>query len=190
MSRIGILGGTFDPPHNGHLALATAAIRELRLIRVIFIPARFPPHKPAEDVSSEGDRVAMLKLAIDVDSRFEVSKIELERDGPSFTVDTLARLKIDNPGDDFFFLIGSDNVSEMETWRKPEEILKLVRVAAVVRPGYSIRGKFADLIEKFEMDAVDISSTDIRERVRSGEPIAGLVPGPVEDYIKSKGLYN
>jgi nicotinate-nucleotide adenylyltransferase len=190
LSRIGILGGTFDPPHNGHLALATAAIAELELSKVIFIPARVPPHKPAGDVSPEQDRLAMLKLAISVDCRFELSEIEIKRDGPSFTVDTLARLKADNPGDEFLFLIGSDNVSEMENWHEPDQILKLVRVAATVRPGHSIRGKFADVIETFEMPPVDISSTAIRERVKSGESISGMVPGSVEDYIKSKGLYN
>lgn len=190
MSRIGILGGTFDPPHDGHLALAGAAISELKLSKVIFIPARVPPHKPVGDVSPEEDRLAMLKLAIAGDNRFELSEIEFERDGPSFTVDTLTRLKADNPGDEFFFLIGSDNVSEMEIWHEPDRILKLARVAAAVRPGYSIQGKFADVIETFEMPPVDISSTAVRERVKSGESISGMVPGSVEDYIKSKGLYN
>jgi nicotinate-nucleotide adenylyltransferase len=189
LSRIGILGGTFDPPHNGHLALATAAISKLDLDKVAFIPARIPPHKPAEDVSSEDDRLAMLKLAVEDDSRFEISEIELERDGPSFTVDTLGRLKAENPGHEFFFLIGSDNVGEMESWHRPDRILKLVRVAAAVRPGYSIEGKFADMVEPFDMPPVDISSTAVRKKVGSGKSISGLVPEPVEEYIKSKGLY-
>jgi nicotinate-nucleotide adenylyltransferase len=190
LSRIGILGGTFDPPHNGHLALASAAVSELKLSKVIFIPAGTPPHKTAEDVSSENDRLAMLKLAVDDDGRFEISEIELERDGPSFTIDTLTRLKADNPRQELFFLMGSDNVSEMKSWHKPEKILSLVRVVAAVRPGYSIRGKFAHMIESFHMPSMDISSTAVREKVRSGESISGLVPRPVEEYIKSKGLYS
>ncbi len=189
MPRIGILGGTFDPPHNGHLALAGAAISELDLSKVIFIPSRIPPHKPAEDISSEQDRLAMLKLAVDIDSRFEISEIELNRGGPSFTIDTLTHLKSENPGEELFFIIGSDNVSEMESWHKPNRILELVRVAAAVRPGYSIRGKFADKVESFDMPPLNISSTAVRARVKSGESISGLVPAPVEDYIRSKGLY-
>lgn len=189
MSRIGILGGTFDPPHNGHLAMAKAAVLELQLNKVIFIPARIPPHKPAEDVSSENDRLAMLKLAVGDDGRFEISEIELRRGGPSFTIDTLTRLKADIPRQELFFLMGSDNVSDMKNWHKPEKILSLVRVVAAVRPGYSIRGKFAHMIESFDMPPVDISSTAIREKVRSGESISSLVPRPVEEYIRSKGLY-
>jgi nicotinate-nucleotide adenylyltransferase len=189
LSRIGILGGTFDPPHNGHLALAEAAISRLDLSKVIFIPARVPPHKPAEDISSEQDRLEMLKLAVDSDNRFEISEIELNRGGPSFTVDTLSRLKTENPAQELFFIIGSDNVSEMESWHQPEQIRELARVAAAVRPGYSMQGKFAEMVEPFDMLPVDISSTAVRAKVRSGESISGLVPEPVEDYIKSKGLY-
>ncbi len=136
MARIGILGGTFDPPHNGHIALAFAALAQLQLDRIIFIPANKPPHKPETVISSANDRLNMLRLAIDSIKDFDLSEIELHRPGNSYTIETLSELKAVYPDDEFYFIIGADNVAEMEGWHKPEEIFKLATIAAANRPGY------------------------------------------------------
>ncbi len=189
MSRIGILGGTFDPPHNGHIAIAETAIRKLKLEEVIFVPAKLPPHKSSEKISSRQDRLAMLRLAVGGKERIEISEIEFDRRGPSYTVDTLAELQKQNPDDEFYFLIGADNISEMESWHQPEKILEMVKVVAAGRPGFSAAGKFAAMIESFDMTPVNISSTIIREKVRSDQSISGLLPAAVEEYILKQKLY-
>jgi nicotinate-nucleotide adenylyltransferase len=189
LSRIGILGGTFDPPHNGHIAIAETAIRELRLREVIFVPARIPPHKSKNEISSRQDRLAMLRLAVEGRNDFRISEIEFNRPGPSYTVDTLIELQREEPDSKFYFLIGADNISEMETWYQPERILKIARVAAAGRPGFSPEGKFSGMIESFTMNPVNVSSTMIREKVRSGQSISGLLPPAVEEYIIKRDLY-
>jgi nicotinate-nucleotide adenylyltransferase len=189
LARIGILGGTFDPPHNGHIAIAEAALKELRLDKIIFIPAGLPPHKTKRPVSSKADRLEMLRLTIKGKRQFEISEIEIDRAGPSYTVDTLRYLCEHNPHDQFFYLIGADNISEMETWRLPNEIIELVTVAVASRPGFTSSGIFRDKVIYFNMTAVDISSTKIRNRVKLNLPIEGLIPLDVEEYIREKGLY-
>ena len=189
MSRIGILGGTFDPPHNGHIAMAETAIRKLKLKEVIFVPAKTPPHKSREEISSQQDRLAMLKLAVGGRNKFRISEIEFNRRGPSYTVDTLAELQRQNPDDEFYFLIGADNISDMESWYQPERILEIVKVAAAGRPGFSPEGKFSAMIESFDMTPVSVSSTMIREKVRSDQSISGLLPSAVEEYILKRNLY-
>jgi nicotinate-nucleotide adenylyltransferase len=189
LSRIGILGGTFDPPHNGHIAIAETAIRELRLKEVIFVPARIPPHKSKNETSSQQDRLAMLKLAVGGRNEFKISEIEFNRPGPSYTIDTLIELQRENPEGEFCFIIGADNISEMESWYQPERILKIVKVAAAGRPGFSPEGKFSAMIESFDMTPVNVSSTMIREKVRSGRSISGLLPPAVEEYIIKWDLY-
>lgn len=186
---IGALGGTFDPPHYGHLALADAAVKELGLDKIIFIPAHIPPHKNHKIISSKNDRLAMLRLAIDGHPGFEISELEFERKGPSYSIDTLSRLKKTFPGDEIYFLLGADNVKEMEGWHRPEQIFDIAIVAAASRPGYVPAGKFASLVRYFDMTPVDISSTMIRENIKSGKPITGLLPPSVEAYIIEKGLY-
>ncbi len=189
MSRIGILGGTFDPPHYGHLTIAETAIRKLKLKEVIFVPAKTPPHKSEEEISSRRDRLAMLKLAVAGKERILISEIEFERQGPSYTVDTLTELQREYPDDEFYFLIGADNISEMESWHLPERIFEMVNVVAAGRPGFPAAGRFADMIESFEMKPVSISSTMIREKVRSGQSISELLPAAVEEYILKRNLY-
>lgn len=189
MSRIGILGGTFDPPHNGHITIAETAIRKLKLKEVILVPAKTPPHKSSEKISSRQDRLTMLRLAVGGKEKIEISEIEFDRRGPSYTVDTLAELRRQNPDDEFYFLIGADNISEMESWHQPEKILEMVKVVAAGRPGFSAAGKFAAMIESFDMIPVNISSTIIREKVRSNQPISGLLPAAVEEYILKRKLY-
>lgn len=189
MPRIGVLGGTFDPPHLGHLALARAALKECKLDRMIFVPAKYPPHKPASDVSSEFDRLNMLKLALEGHPEFEISDLELKRNGLSYSVDTLKEIKKLYPRYEIFFIIGADNISEMESWYNPEEILEIATVAAFTRPGFAPQGKFATMIRQFEMKPVDISSTDIRAKIRNKESVTALVPGPTLEYIIDNNLY-
>jgi nicotinate-nucleotide adenylyltransferase len=189
LTRVGILGGTFDPPHNGHIAIARAALRELRLDKVLFIPARMPPHKSKQIIAPAEDRFNMLGLAIDYKPGLEISRIELDRPGPSYTADTLERLHESYPEAGFVLLIGADNVSEIEGWHEPERIVALSLVAAANRPGFNPGGKYADRVVYFDMPPTDISSTEIRDRIKADKPITGLVPADVEDYIIKHRLY-
>lgn len=189
MPRIGILGGTFDPPHNGHIAVARAAIRECHLQKIIFIPAKYPPHKPIEKVASELDRLNMLKLAVGGHSEFEVSDIELKRESLSYTIETLREIKDRNPEAEIVFIIGADNISEMESWYKTDEILNVATVVAFNRPGFEPRGKYKSKIKMFNMSPVDISSTEIRDKIKAHETVEDLVPEPVREYIEKNSLY-
>ncbi len=185
----GILGGTFDPPHKGHLALADAAIEKLGLSRVIFVPAGVPPHKSAKIISTQKHRLKMMELAIAGRTEFELSRIELERPGKSYTIETILDLKKIYPDDQFFFLLGADNVREMNDWFQPERIFENATVAAVNRPGFRPAGRFASGVRYFDMEPVPISSTLIREKIKGGESIAGLVEPEVERYIMDNSLY-
>jgi nicotinate-nucleotide adenylyltransferase len=190
MGRIGILGGTFDPPHIGHLILAQEAMVKLDLEKIGFIPAALPPHKGSSPRASPEQRLKMVGLAISDHPRFEVLDIELRRAGPSYTVDTILELrKTWGAGMEVFFLMGSDSLRELPTWREPERLVEICQVVVATRPGSTLRGKFAEGVIILEMPPVGISSTQIRERVRRGEPIRYLVPGEVERYIFQEGLY-
>lgn len=189
MSKIGILGGTFDPPHKGHIAIAKAALDRLGLDKVIFIPAQNPPHKVKQTVASPADRLRMLELALDDIERFEISDIELQRPGLSYTADTLEELCRVFPGEEFFLIIGADNISEIESWYDPERILTLAKVAAANRPGFGSGGAYAGRILNFEMPPADISSTDVRNRIKAGLPVDDLVPKGVGEYIIKHRLY-
>jgi len=189
LARIGILGGTFDPPHNGHIAIAIAALNELELSKVIFIPAKNPPHKIASILAPAEHRINMLRLAIDGLPDFEVSDIELKREGLSFTADTLEELGALYPHDELVLIIGADNVSEMEGWHQPMRILSLATVAAANRPDFFPAGRLADRVINFWMPPTDISSTEIRNRIRAGLSISGLVTSRVENYILVNKLY-
>ena len=185
----GLLGGTFDPPHYGHIALAEAAMKELGLDRIMFIPAHMPPHKNSAQVSSKSNRLAMLRLALEDHPAFEISDIEFERAGPSYTIDTIRRLKKRCPGEEFVFLLGTDNVAEMEGWYQPERIFDEVMVAAVNRPGFAPEGRFVSMIRYFDMPPLDISSTMIRQKIKARRSVAGLLPPKVEKYIIENDLY-
>lgn len=187
--RVGIFGGTFDPPHQGHLIAAQDAITELTLDKVLFIPARFPPHKAGREVSGADVRLRMVQAAVGNDERFEVSDVELQRTGPSFTVDTLRELRAKRPADELFLLIGVDQVREFQTWREPEEILRHAHVVLLARAGI---GEVADggiVYEKVSVTRIDISSTAVRQRVGAGQPIRYLVPAAVEKIIADERLY-
>jgi nicotinate-nucleotide adenylyltransferase len=189
MSKLGLLGGTFDPPHIGHLILAQAAYDNLNLQKVLFIPASRQPHKQHKLISSKEIRRAMLQLALDGDIRFEVSDIELAKSGLSYTYETLGILKLLYPDDRLVLIIGGDNIADIETWKKPEVIFELAEVAAAIRPDCRQSGKFRDRMTMFKMPQIEISSTQIRELVRNQKPIKYLVPEKVENYIHARRLY-
>lgn len=190
--KIGILGGTFDPIHLGHLVLAEQVKEKLRLDQVIFIPSSSPPHKTKQKLSPAKDRYQMTKLALKDTPKFTVSDVELKRRGLSYTIDTLRELKKSYPDREMFFLTGSDVLNEVQTWKDPEEIYKLVQVVIAIRPGFDSfdpENYFAKKSIIVPIIGVDLSSTQIRERVKKGQSIRYLVLPKVEEYIKKKKLY-
>jgi nicotinate-nucleotide adenylyltransferase len=190
--KIGILGGTFDPIHMGHLILAEQVKHKLRLDGVIFIPCLSPPHKTKRKLSPAEDRFRMTQLAIEGNPTFSISDIELKRGGVSYTVDTLRQLKEIHPRSEVYFLTGSDMLEEIHTWREPEEIYKLAKMVIATRPGFDNfdpKNRFAKKSLIVEITGVDISSSQIREKVKKGQSIKYLVPPRVEEYIKKKKIY-
>lgn len=197
--RIGVFGGTFDPPHLGHL-VAAETVREVHdLDEVIFIPAGVPPHKGAQ-VTAARHRFLMTVLSVVGHPDFTVSRIELDRPPPSFTVDTLRQLRSERDDiDELYFILGADALLELHTWKEPEEVLSLCRMVAVTRPGFSLEQLAARLGELYTrhrerilittIPALDVSASDIRRRVREGRSIRYLVPDMVRDYILSNKLY-
>ena len=191
--RLGLFGGTFDPPHFGHLALAEWARESLRLDLVLFVPAGQPPHKRRSDLSAAKDRLAMTRLAVRGQPAFRVSSIETRRTGPSFTVDTLRLLRDRYPGARCFLLIGADSLADLDHWRDPEEIVKLATLAVAIRPGERIpraTRAFGRRPVWLDNPGLEISSSAIRARARSGRSIRYLVPDAVARYIERRGLYH
>ncbi|MGH2876292.1 MAG: nicotinate-nucleotide adenylyltransferase [Solirubrobacteraceae bacterium] len=195
--RVGILGGTFNPPHLGHLVCAQEAYRELGLDRVLLIPTGVPPHKAMPCEPGPEHRLALCRLAVDGDPRLEVSDIELRREGPSYTVDTLQVLSTRTPTDEHFLILGGDIAAGMPGWHRPERVLELATVAVAGRRGTSraaivraiggLRG--GERCTFFSMPPIGISSTMVRRRARAGQPIRYFVPDAVCDYIERLGLY-
>ncbi len=188
--RIGILGGTFDPPHIGHLIVAQDAWNALGLDRVLFVPAAVPPHKRGRVSTPAEVRLAMVEAACADDPRFEASDLEIRRGGTSYTVDTLRALKERDPQGALFFLLGADQFREIHTWRSPEELVRLAELVALSRPGYpNVEPQIGLPYRRLDVTCVDISATEIRRRVVAGEPIRYLVPEAVEAIIRAHGLY-
>jgi len=197
--RVGVLGGTFDPPHIGHLWLATLAADSLDLGHVLLMPAARPPHKGRRAVSNAADRVMMTRLAIGGDPALDLSLVEMERPGPSYTVDSLAQLRA-HLGDEvgLVLIMAADSFAEIETWREPDRLLELAEWAVGPRPGTAmpdraaLRERFgaaAARIHLLEGPSLDVSSSEIRTRVAAGRPIRYLVPRAVEELIAARGLY-
>jgi nicotinate-nucleotide adenylyltransferase len=195
--KVGIFGGTFDPIHFGHLRPAAAVAAAIPLDRVIFVPAHRAPGKEAVAPAPDGHRVAMLALALEGRPDFTVSLAEIERGGTSYTVDTLRAFRRALPGDELYFLLGTDALAGFDRWREPEEILHLATLAAFVREPHE-----PDVVERspwlaahrgsvliFDSVRVKISSTDVRRSAAAGEPLSGRTPPPVEEYIAKQGLY-
>lgn len=190
--RLGILGGTFDPIHSGHLILAEQLKEELKLQKVIFIPSANPPHKENYFVSSAKDRLKMVKIAIRDNPDFLISDIELKREGKSYTIDTLTQLKKLYKDYGLFFLLGSDAIDELPTWKEPDKIFQKVKVVVALRPGFNRidpENRFVRRSLVVPINGLNISSTQIREKIRIGKSIRYLVPPGVEKFIRSKRLY-
>jgi nicotinate-nucleotide adenylyltransferase len=196
VTRLGLLGGTFDPPHFGHLLAAQEAIGQLDLERVLFLPARQNPLKPEEAITRAEDRWEMVTRAIGDNPLFEASRLDMDRPPPSYTVDLLRALE--EPGCELFFLIGADILPELPNWRSPEEILRLARLAVVNRPGSpppdlqaleaALPGA-SERIDRVSIPGVAISAREMRDRVRAGKSLRYLTPVAVARYIESKQLY-
>jgi nicotinate-nucleotide adenylyltransferase len=195
--RLGILGGTFNPPHLGHLVCAQEAYLQLGLDRVMLIPARIPPHKAVDDEPGSEHRLELCRRAVDGDERFAVSDLEMTREGPSFTVDTLEELHSQDPDTELFLIVGGDVAVGLPRWHAPERVLSLATLAIAKRrgtPRASIEAALGTLPGGdhacfFQMPRVGFSSTMVRERVRNGQPIKYIVPDRVADYINEHGLY-
>jgi len=197
--RVGVLGGTFDPPHIGHLWLATLAADELGLDRVLFVPAAHPPHKRRRRVTAAAHRLLMTRLAIATNPRFELSGIEMERPGPSYTVDTMEELQRVYGGSASMFLVMAvDSLTQIDSWREPERILAMAEWAVGPRPGSAAPsadwlherfGASASRIHLLDGPGLAVSATQIRERVAAGRAIRYLVPRAVEELILDQRLY-
>jgi nicotinate-nucleotide adenylyltransferase len=187
--RIGVFGGTFDPPHLGHLIVAGDAHAGLSLDRIVFVPSAVPPHKLATVRASAEQRLEMVEVAVRDDYRFTVDDIELRRTGPSYTVDTLRSLREQHAGCELFFLIGTDALREIETWRTPDEVARLARLVALSRSGDEARTATHRVVLPLHVTRVDISATEIRRRVAAGESVRYLVPDSVREIIERDGLY-
>ncbi|MBI3910306.1 MAG: nicotinate-nucleotide adenylyltransferase [Armatimonadetes bacterium] len=191
------MGGTFDPIHFGHLVIAEEAWRAFQLERVLFVPARQPPHKAQLPCASAEDRYAMALLAVADNPHFDLSRMELEREGPSYTVVTIRALwEQHGPETEIFLIMGADSVLELTTWYRHEELIRLCTLAVANRPGYDISRlesilprAYLERVRPFVVPGVDISATDLRQRLSRGETIRYLVPDAVAAYIHKYGLY-
>ena len=196
--RVGVFGGTFDPIHIGHLVAAEETRVQLSLERVVFVPAGLPPHKLANHISPVEHRLAMVQLAIASNPYFTVSRVDIDRFGPCYTVDTMELLRDEwGPDTELYFIMGSDSLADILTWHKPERLIRLCRLAVVKRPGYDVDIEeldrllpgIASRVRFINSPLIDVASCDIRRRVREGLSIKYQVPEVVEKYIYEHGLY-
>ena len=191
--RIGVFGGTFDPPHVGHLLLASDAREALGLDRLIFVPAATQPFKVnTPPIASARDRLEMVRLAVADDANYTIDDTEIDRKGLSFTVDTLEQLSRKNPGAELFLLLGEDTLAGIDGWRNPGRIRELATLAVMRRSGSEGPAvtAIAGGVTTVSARRVDVSSTEIRERLRAGKSIKGFVPESVEQFIEARGLYH
>jgi len=192
--RIGVYGGSFDPIHQGHLILAEYVREILILNKILFIPAAISPHKTLHQVTPAPLRLKMVELAIADNPHFQFSDIEIKRGGISYTVETIKTLREDHSlqRDQIFLLIGSDNLLDLPKWREPEQLLALCQVVVLPRPGFNIEEaeeRFRERVLVLQTPLIEISSKEIRRRVKQGKSIRYLVPPSVERFIREKGLY-
>jgi nicotinate-nucleotide adenylyltransferase len=196
--KVGILGGAFNPPHLGHLILAQEAFSQLGLDRVVWMPYGEPSHRVLEDDPGPEARLTMCEYAIGADARFAVSRVEIDRAGPVYTVDTLRSLRSARPDDELVLVLGGDQAASLASWRSPEEVLSQAVVAVAERDEWRQAeiverlGKLASPPERlrfFDMPRIEIASARVRRRARDGEPIRYLVPDKVANYIGTQSLY-
>ena len=196
--RLGVLGGTFDPPHLGHLILAETVTTALGLERVLFVPAGEPPHKRGRRISPAADRVAMLERAISGNARFAISRADLDRPGPHFTVDMLALLRVAHPEANLYLILGGDLLAELATWRDPANILAAARLAVMPRPGVDIDLQALETripglcarVEMVEAPLISISGSALREMISASRSVRYQTPDAVIAYIQAHGLYS
>lgn len=190
--NIGVFGGTFNPPHIGHLIVAERVREEYQLDKILFIPSATSPHKQHIEIVDPAFRMEMVRLAVLEEPLFEASDIEIARGGVSYTVDTLTQLKAQHPTATLWLLIGMDNAPDFATWKSPEKIIELARVVIMTRPGvqpHSIPEQLQDRFIRCTVPEIGVSSSEIRERVKVGKSIRYLVPKAVESYIRYRRLY-
>ncbi|MCT6923264.1 MULTISPECIES: nicotinate-nucleotide adenylyltransferase [Bacillales] len=187
MKRVGILGGTFNPIHQGHLLMANEAFHALKLDEVRFMPNATPPHKEARHLATDEQRVHMLELAISDVPYFHIEKIELESGGISYTYNTMYALQEREPDAKFYFIIGGDMIDSLHKWYHIEELTQLVQFVGIKRPG--TEAKTAYPVQVLETPEMNVSSTVIRQRCHDGGPLKYIVPEAVEAYIRKEGLY-
>lgn len=199
--RLGVFGGSFDPVHFGHLLLAEACREQASLDRILFVPAAIPPHKRTQQRAPDQQRVEMLKLAIGGHEPFDVSTVEIDRGGVSYTVETLAAIQEQSPDAQLFFLMGGDSLQDLPTWREPKTICDLsiplvVRRSGALEPDYGALSSIVDQCRldeirrhQVEMPIIELSSTEIRRRVAEGASIRFQLPRAVEQYIAANQLY-
>jgi nicotinate-nucleotide adenylyltransferase len=195
MRRVGVMGGTFDPVHLGHLVAASEVAHRFGLDEVVFVPTGRPWQKDDRDVTSAEDRYLMTVIATASDPRFRVSRVDVDRPGPTYTVDTLRDLRDEyaaaSVDAELFFITGADALTSITSWHDAEEVLSLAHLVGVTRPGHALRdpGLPGGSVTLVEVPALAISSTDCRARVAAGAPIRYLVPGGVVEYVAKRGLY-
>lgn len=199
--KTGIFGGAFNPIHNGHLNLAKKYLEVLNLDRIIFIPTALPPHKTDRFLASKEDRFNMLELAISDCDRLEISDIEFQRQGKSYTYDTLCLLREKYPNDDFYLIIGADQFLTFNLWYRYRDILDIASICTAARENGNQREKIIDFSNKLDgldknrfhllnSDAIEVSSSQVREKIKKGEDVSSLIPEKVYNYIVEKGLYS
>lgn len=194
--RVGVMGGTFNPIHIGHLVTAEEALYAFSLAEVVFVPAGQPWQKEHEDVASPEDRYLMTVIATASNPHFRVSRMEIDRPGPTYTIETLRRLRAELGDVELYFITGADAILQILTWKDPEEVLTEARFIAATRPGYDLDRlekelpeELEDRVHVLEIPALAISSTDIRRRVGEGRPVRYLLPEGVARYVEKQGLY-
>lgn len=197
MRRIGIMGGTFDPPHIGHLVLAEYAAHGLHMESLLFVPAADPPHKRDDTRTRIEDRLAMVECAIAGNPRFVLSRVDVDRPGPHYTVDMVKIIQAEYPDAELFFVMGGDSLYDLPQWDRPQELIRLCRLAVMARPDFqvppdmheSVLPGLAQRVEMIESPMLGFSSTDVVARMLAGKTVRYIVPQPVLEYIVEHKLY-
>ena len=189
--RIGVFGGTFDPIHEAHVRIARTALKQAQLDTVLFVVAAHPPHKSRRKLqASSEERFTMVCAALADEAGLEPSRLELDREGPSYTAETLSLLQEQHPGAELYLIIGLDSLADLPKWRKPDEILARAHLLVAPRPGeYEIPPEVEGRYTMLEMEPVEMSSTEVRQRAANGEPYGDFLPPPVREYVREHGTY-